>query len=202
LAIVPALIGTAVLVASAGDDSVKQISLLVYGATLVLLFTVSAIYHVGTWSLERRAMIRRFDTSNIFLMIAGTYTPVVVTVLSGTARIVMLSAIWALALAGVVIVVTRISMRHGILIGLYLALGWLSIFVLPLLVQRVGWIGVANLAAGGVFYSIGAAAYGLKRPRLWPSVFSYHELFHLLVIAASASFYLFMVRNVVPLDVR
>jgi hemolysin III len=202
LAIGPAVIGTAVLVGAAPGDSVKQLSLLLYGATLISLFTVSAIYHVGTWSPERRAMIRRLDNSNIFVMIAGTYTPIVVTVLTDFARVAMLAAIWTLAIAGVFVVVRRISLRHGILIGLYLALGWLAVLVLPLLEQRVGWGGIALLAAGGVFYSLGAASYGLKRPRLWPSVFSYHELFHLLVIAASASFYLFIARDVVPLAVR
>ncbi|HLZ07006.1 MAG TPA: hemolysin III family protein, partial [Chloroflexota bacterium] len=192
LAIGPAVIGTTILVGAAPGDSVKQLSLLIYGATLIWLFTVSAVYHVGTWSTERRATIRRLDNANIFVMIAGTYTPIVVTILSDFARVAMLAAIWTLALAGVVVVVRRISMRHGILIGLYLALGWLAVFVLPLLEQRVGWGGIATLAAGGVFFSLGAVAYGLKRPRLWPAVFSYHELFHLLVLAASASFYLFM----------
>jgi hemolysin III len=202
LAIGPAVGGTAVLVGAALGDGVKQLSLLLYGATLISLFTVSAVYHVGTWSPERRAMIRRLDNANIFVMIAGTYTPIVVIVLSGFARVAMLAAIWTLALAGVVVVVRRISVRHSILIGLYLTLGWLAVLVLPLLQQRVGWGGIAILAAGGVFFSLGAASYGLKRPRLWPSVFSYHELFHLLVIAASASFYVFMVRDVIPLAMR
>ena len=202
LAIGPAVVGTAVLVGAALGDGVKQLSLLMYGATLISLFTVSAIYHVGTWAPERRAKIRRLDNANIFVMIAGTYTPIVVIVLSDFARVAMLAAIWTLALAGVVVVVRRISTRHGILIGLYLALGWLAVLVLPLLQQRVGWSGIAILAAGGIFFSLGAASYGLKRPRLWPAVFSYHELFHLLVIAASASFYFFMVRDVVPLEMR
>jgi len=152
LAIGPAVVGTGLLVGAALGDGIKQLSLLLYGATLIWLFTVSAIYHVGTWSPERRAMIRPLDNANIFVMIAGTYTPIVVIVLSDFARVAMLLAIWTLALAGVVVVVCRISMRHGILIGLYLALGWLAGLVLPLLQQRVGWGGIAILTAGGVFF--------------------------------------------------
>jgi hemolysin III len=200
LAIGPALVGTALLVASARGDPIKQLSLLLYGATLVSLFSVSTVYHRHTWSLERRARFRRLDTATIFVMIAGTYTPIVVTVLSGLTRVAMFSAIWILAISGVVLVVCRIPVRHGILTGLYLALGWVSLIIMPQVVQRVGWGGVATLAAGGVFYSLGAAAYALKRPRLWPAVFSYHEVFHLLVIAASACFFLFMVQHVVPLQ--
>ena len=199
VAVGPALIGAALLVVSLRGDSIKQLALLVYGATLVALFVVSAAYHLHPWSPERRATVRRIDRAAIFVVIAGTYTPIVVTVLSGPNRIAMISAIWVLAISGVVLVIGRIPVRPIFLTGLYLTLGWFSVIIMPLVVERVGWGGFAILVAGGVFYSLGALVYALKRPRLWPAVFSYHEVFHLLVIAASACFFLFMVENVVPL---
>jgi hemolysin III len=200
LAIVPALLGTVVLVDATRGDGVKQASLLLYGVTLVLLFVGSAMYHVPTWSPESRATLRRIDHANIFVMIAGTYTPIAVTVLSGLVRAALLSLIWTLAIGGVAITLGRLSVPRGVLVALYLALGWISVAVMPLVVQRVGWVGFGEIAAGGVLYSLGAIVYKVKRPRLWAAVFSYHEVFHALVIAATGAFYVFIVQNVVPLS--
>jgi len=199
LAIGPALLGTVVLVEATRGDDVKQVSLLLYGVTLVMLFVGSAMYHLPTWSPESRSTLRRIDQANIFLMIAGTYTPIAVTVLSGLVRSTLLSLIWTLAVGGVAITIGRLAVSRGALVGLYLALGWISVAVMPLVVQRVGWIGFGEIAAGGLLYSVGALVYRAKRPRLWVAVFSYHEVFHALVIAAAGAFYVFMVHNVVPL---
>src|SRR5205085_1098798 len=92
--------GTIVLLARAAGDGARLISVLIYGVSLVVLFSVSALYHVGTWSPERRALLRRLDHANIFLLIAGTYTPVAVNVLRGGGRLVVLVLLWAAALAG------------------------------------------------------------------------------------------------------
>ena len=202
LAVALALFGTIVLVNATRGDNLKQLSLLLYGTTVVLLFTISATYHLGRWAPPERARLRRVDHATIFVMIAGTYTPIAVTILSGPARIALLAGIWALALLGVGLVLYRGPVRRGVLTALYLALGWLSVAIMPLVIERVGWAGVANLAAGGLLYSVGAVAYALKRPRLWASVFGYHEVFHLFVIAAGGAFYIFMLQEVVSLPIR
>lgn len=198
LAIGPAIAGTVYLVDQSTGNPVKQFSLFVYGLTLVALYSISAAYHIRLWRPRYRAVLRRFDRSAIFVMIAGTYTPIVVNELRDPARTVALLVIWVLALVGVVTVVGQLALPHGARTGLYLALGWISVALAPLVAARVGWFDLVYLVAGGVLYSLGAVTYGLKRPRLWSSVFGYHEIFHLLGIAANAAFFIFMVRDVVP----
>jgi hemolysin III len=197
LAIPPALAGATTLVVLARNNPVKVVTLAVYGAALVTLFTVSALYHRGSWSASARIRWRRADHATIFLMIAGTYTPVTATVLDGSARVALLTAIWVLALAGVATVVSGAQLPRAGLAVMYVAVGWTALWVLPQLFARVGLSGMAYLLGGAALYSAGAATYMLRRPRLWPRVFGYHEVFHLLVIAATALFFAFITRHVV-----
>ena len=193
--------GTVVLLARTAGDTPKLISVLIYGVSLVVLFTVSALYHVGSWSPSRRAVLRRLDHTNIFLFIAGTYTPVAVNVLDGAWRIVVLATLWAAALCGAVAVAPQLRIPRGALVAVYLLMGWVGLLVLPQIAARVGW-GVLLIAGGGALYSVGAVMYALRRPRLWPRVFGYHEAFHLMVIAASCLFYAFVVSFIVPHELR
>ena len=189
--------GTVFLLAKTAGDTPKQISLLIYGLSLVVLFAVSALYHVGSWSAKRRALLRRLDHANIFVLIAGTYTPVAVNVLVGGWRIGVLVTLWGAALCGSVAVAPQLRIPRWALVGVYLLMGWVGLLVLPQVASRVG-SGVLLLAGGGALYSGGAVMYALRRPRLWPRVFGYHEAFHLMVIAASCLFYAFVVGFVVP----
>ncbi len=190
-------VGTVFLLARTAGDAPKLISVLVYGLSLVVLFGVSALYHVGTWSPARRALLRRLDHANIFVFIAGTYTPVAVNVLDQPWRIAVLVTLWAAALCGALTVAPALHIPRWALTGLYLLMGWVGLLVMPQVAGRVG-AGVLLLAGGGALYSVGAVMYALRRPRLWPRVFGYHEAFHLLVIAASCLFYAFVVAFVVP----
>jgi hemolysin III len=197
VAAVIAGVGTVVLLALTAGDTPKLISVLIYGLSLVVLFAVSALYHVGTWTPRRRALLRRLDHANIFVLIAGTYTPVAVNVLGGGWRIAVLVTLWGAALCGAVAVAPVLRIPRWVLTGLYLLMGWVGLLVMPQVASRVG-AGVLLLAGGGALYSVGAVMYALRRPRLWPRVFGYHEAFHLLVIAASGLFYAFMVACIVP----
>ncbi len=190
-------VGTVFLLARTAGDGPKLISVLIYGLTLVVLFGVSALYHMGNWSPARRALLRRLDHANIFVFIAGTYTPVAVNVLDGGWRIAVLVTLWAAALCGAVAVAPVLHIPRWALTCLYLLMGWVGLVVMPQVAGRVG-AGVLLLAGGGALYSVGAVMYALRRPRLWPRVFGYHEAFHLLVIAASCLFYAFVVAFVVP----
>ena len=197
VATIPAFAGALVLVASAGTDGALRISLIVYGATLVMLFAVSATYHLAPWSPEWKARWRRLDQATIFTVIAGTYTPVVAKVLDGWSRPAILAAIWALSAAGVVLVTSPLRLNRPRIVLAYVAMGWVALAVLPELATRVGPSAVSLLIAGGFVYSLGAIVYVLQRPQLWPRVFGYHELFHLLVIAATAMFFVFIATDVV-----
>jgi hemolysin III len=191
-----ALAATVVLAVMAGDDPGRQVTIVIYGATMVLLFSGSALYHVGNWSQRTRELLRRMDHSNIFLLIAGTYTPIGFVLLDGWMRIAVLGAVWSLSLAGVAIAISGVQVPRVWLTALYLLVGWVALLTAPAIFARVG-LGGLLLVAGGALYTLGAICYALKWPKLWQRVFSYHEVFHLLVIAASATFMAFIVIYVI-----
>jgi hemolysin III len=192
----PAIAGAITLVVVSGGNLARQISLGVYGVCLILLFSVSASYHRGPWSARTRRVWRRLDHATIFLAIAGTYTPVVVNVLQGWPSIVLLVGIWVLAGSGVVIATTGIPLPRWVTVVLYLGVGWTVVFFLPALGERIHTSGLLVLAIGGALYCAGAIVYAMKRPQLWPRVFGYHEVFHILVIAATAVYFVFILATV------
>lgn len=196
--VVPAVVATAILVWLARGDAGRQLTLLVYGASSVALFTISGLYHVGTWSPPVRARWRRLDHSTIFLLIAGTYTPITLTVLSDGWKWAIFSVVWGLAIAGVVMVASPLRVPRRVLAGTYVAMGWVAIVALPVIARSVSVTAFALMLAAGAVYSLGATCYATKRPRLSPRWFSYHEVFHILVISANALFYTVMVVEVVP----
>jgi hemolysin III len=192
----PAIAGAIVLVAISGGNVARQISLGVYGVSIVLLFAVSASYHRGPWSPRTRRVWRRLDHATIFVAIAGTYTPVVVNVLQGWPSIVLLVAIWVLAISGVVVATTGVPLPRWVTVVLYIAVACTVVFFLPALADRIHASGVIILLTGGALYSAGAVVYAVKWPRLWPRVFGYHEVFHVFVIAATAVYFVFITATV------
>ena len=197
VAAAPWAAGTVVLVALAGGHPARQAGLALYGAASVWLFGVSGLYHVVTWPPRRRAALRRLDHANIFVLVAATYTPVMLTLTSPAWGISIVTAVWVLAAAGIAVSLSRVTMPRGLLAGLYLLLGWVSVVAMPVIAAAVGVGGLLLLVGAGVLYSAGAVAYALRRPALAPGWFGYHELFHALVIAANALFFAFMVLEVV-----
>lgn len=193
VAIAPATAAATLLVLNGPQDAAQRAALALYGAALILLFSVSALYHRGPWSPRVRAVWRRVDHANIFLMIAATYTAVGVIILSGTTRIAILLAVWLAAATGIVLSVLAIRLPRAVNVLLYLITGWIAIVVLPVMVPRLHTTALVVMLAGAALYSLGALSYAFRRPRLWPRVFGYHEVFHLLVIAASALFFTFVV---------
>lgn len=197
LVAVPWAVATIVLVALAAGHPARQAGLALYGAASVWLFAISGLYHVVTWPPRRRATLRRLDHANIFLLVAATYTPVMLTLTSPAWGVSIVTAVWVLAAAGVGVSLARLALPRGVLAGLYLLLGWVSIVAMPVVAAAVGVGGMAMLIGAGLLYSVGAVAYALRRPTLAPAWFGYHELFHALVIAANALFFAFMVVEVV-----
>ncbi|MGA7988886.1 MAG: hemolysin III family protein [Candidatus Dormiibacterota bacterium] len=187
-----ALAGAITLVVVSGGDVERRISLAVYGVALVLLFAVSATYHCGPWSVRTRNVWRRLDHATIFIAIAGTYTPIVVNVLRGWQSIVLLTVIWVLAGSGVIVATTGVPLPRGVVVGLYIAVAWTVIFFVPALADRIHGSGLLVIAIGGILYLAGAIVYALRWPNLWPRVFGFHEVFHLLVIAASTVYFVFI----------
>jgi hemolysin III len=153
---------------------------LVYGLSMVVLFTVSAVYHRVYWPLSIRRVIGRVDHSAIFLLIAGTYTPFCL----------LLGLVWAGAFIGIAIVIGWVGIPKPLRASLYVVLGWFVFPVVPLLRAALGDAAIGLLFVGGAFYTVGAVIYGLRRPDPFPRIFGFHEIFHLLVIAAAICHYL------------
>jgi hemolysin III len=186
------LVAGAVLVAMA-EPGAERWGCVVYALASAVLFGVSALYHRGRWSARTLALLRRLDHSNIFLMIAGTYTPICLALLDGTARDVVLTVVWVGALAGVVFRVAWLSAPPWVYTPFYVALGWVAVGVLPSLARAGGAGVVALIVVGGLAYSVGGVVYALRRPDPVPAVFGYHEVFHSCTLVGYACHYVAVV---------
>jgi hemolysin III len=193
-----AVIVTLGLLAEARDDRLRWISVLVFGITMIALYMVSAIYHIGSWRGRRYTFLRTLDHANIFLVIAGTYTPICVNVLDRQMHVPMLTLIWTLALLGAAGTTFMLRMPRIVSILMYVTMGWISLITLPSLVQLLPWQALALFGVGGLLYSIGAVVFALRRPNPLPHLFGFHEIFHLFVIAGNAVFVLVIWLWVLP----
>ncbi len=197
IAAAAALVAWIALVAAAPSPRAR-LAATVYGATLLALFTISALYHRPTWAPRARLFWRRLDHSAIFLLIAGTYTPFCL-LLGGAAGSALLAVVWTGAAAGVVQAVAWPTAPKPLVAVVYVALGWVVIPVVPILRLQLGPAFIALLAAGGITYSLGAAVYALRRPDPFPRVFGYHEVFHALVVLAAVLHFVVAARAVLAL---
>lgn len=151
----------------------------IFASTSVILFGMSAVYHRGRWNARVAAVLRRFDHANIFLLIAGTYTPLSVVLLPHTTAITVLAIVWTGAIGGILMKIFWMDAPRWLYVPIYIALGWVAIWFLPAYWNAGGPAIVWLILAGGIAYTIGAAAYGLKRPNPVPGWFGFHEVFHL-----------------------
>jgi hemolysin III len=158
----------------------------VYSLTILGLFGTSALYHRHTWRTTRsRAVMKRLDHSMIFLFIAGTYTPVAVLAMApDTARWVLI-VVWAGALAGVVLKTSWPHAPAWVGVPIYIALGWVAVFVIPDMLTNGGVAALVLLLTGGLFYTVGAVFYATRWPNPWPRTFGYHEFFHAATVLAA-----------------
>ena len=180
-----ALLAGIVLVVLAGTTK-EKVSAAVFAGTAVLLFGTSAVYHRGTWSPGVGAFLRRFDHSNIFLIIAGTYTPFALLLPTDQARR-MLIIVWSGAVLGVLFRVFWSHAPRWLYVPAYLMLGWVAVFYFGPLLEHAGAAVMTWVVIGGALYSLGAVVYGTKRPNLSPRWFGFHEVFHALTVLAFAA---------------
>ena len=155
--------------------------------TVAGLFGVSATYHRVNWvSANARRWMRRLDHSMIFCLIAGTYTPFALLVLDGPLSTAILIGVWGGALAGILLNLAWVDAPKWVTAAVYLAVGWIAVIALPDLATKLGGVAIAMIGIGGVLYTAGAVIYALRKPDPAPTVFGYHEIFHVLVILAAA----------------
>lgn len=178
-----------VLLLGVADSPAERRACLVYTLATATLFGVSALYHRGRWDARTHARLRRLDHSNIFLMIAGTYTPLCVALLDGTTQRVVLGVVWLGALAGIAFRVAWLAAPAWLYTPFYVALGWVAVAVLPDLSRAGGGTVTALIVLGGLAYSAGGVVYAVKRPDPAPATFGYHEIFHVGTLVGFACHY-------------
>ena len=158
----------------------------IYAISVAAMFGASALYHRVDWkSLAARRWMRRLDHSMIYVLIAGTYTPFALLVLDGGLAKAVLVTIWAGAALGIALEMFWSDTPKWLTATVYVMLGWVAVIAFPELASELGVLGMALVAGGGVLYTAGAVIYALRRPDPAPAVFGYHEIFHVLVIAAA-----------------
>jgi len=158
----------------------------IYAVTVAAMFGASALYHRVDWkSLSARRWMRRLDHSMIYLLIAGTYTPFALLVLDGGIANAVLIAVWSGAALGIGLKMLWPDTPKWLTAAVYVTLGWGAVIAFPELASELGFLGMFLVAGGGVLYTAGAIVYALRRPDPAPAVFGYHEIFHVLVIAAA-----------------
>jgi hemolysin III len=179
--------GIAIVVAGAGW--VTRTAAAVYALSLSGLYGVSALYHRLKWSPKALVRMQRLDHSMIFVLIAGTYTPVSLLVFDSVWSRVLLGVVWAGTIGGIVMKVWGMERTRHITGAMYIVLGWLAVLAAPWFVQRMSPLVLSLIAAGGVLYTLGAIVLLRRRPDPSPLVFGYHEVWHVMVVTAGACHY-------------
>lgn len=174
------------------------IAFAIYGLSLVVLYSMSALYHSLHVAPSQEKWLQRFDYIAIFLLIAGTYTPICLITLDGAWRWGLLGGVWSLAALGICAILFWRGHPHWIRVALYILMGWLAVAALPPLRAALPAAGIGWLIAGGLTYTIGVIFYASQRPRLWPGVFGSHDLWHVFVLGGSVCHFIMIVRYIAP----
>jgi hemolysin III len=186
----PVVVAAAIVLVALSPTTPARVANAVFGVTAVLLFGTSAVYHRGRWSPRVAGVLRRLDHTNIFLIIAGTYTPLTVLLLDRPTNRNLLVIVWTGALAGLLMRVLWLGAPRWLYVPIYVALGWVAVWFLPDFAEAGGSAVLWLVVAGGVAYTLGAVVYGLKRPNPSPRWFGFHEVFHSFTVVGFTCHYI------------
>lgn len=176
-----------------------RIGAIVFGLAMISLYTTSSLYHAIPWRDVWKRRMQRLDHSMILVLIAGTYTPVVIATLEGPLRWAVLAIAWGTVIVGAAQHLFFPREKQTFSMILAVSMGWLGLVIAWQFVQELGWIASGLAVLGGAIYTTGMILMVTNRPRLWPRVFSYHEVFHVMVVAASAVHFVMVWKYVLPL---
>ena len=186
----PLVVAAGIVLVALAPTVAARVSAAIFMTTAALLFGTSAIYHRGTWSPHTTVLLKRFDHSNIFLIIAGSYTPFAVLLLPPDRARTLLWIVWSGAVAGVLFRVFWVHAPRWLYTPVYIALGWVAVIYLPDFYRSGGAALLTLIIVGGGLYTAGALVYALKRPDPSPIWFGFHEIFHACTIAAFSVHYI------------
>jgi hemolysin III len=189
-AAIAAAVGLIILLVLGWGDPQKMFAFLIYGLSLVLMFTASAAYHLIRANPQVELRLRKLDHSAIYLLIAGTYTPVCLTFFTGFWRWGLLGIVWGFALVGILVKMFVINAPRWVTAGIYLVMGWLAVFAIPQIVTIMPAAAMFWLVAGGLFFTLGAIIYITKRMDFLPGIFGFHEVWHIFVILGCLSHFI------------
>ena len=182
--------GLIYLLVQGWDTPLKEISYVIYGLSLILMFSASAAYHLTNSSEQALLILRKLDHTAIYLLIAGTYTPMCLIFFTGFWRVGLLAIIWGLALVGIIVKLFVIKAPRWLTAGIYLIMGWLCVMAVGEMIRTMPAGAITWLIVGGLFYTIGAIIYITKKLDFVPGVFGFHEVWHIFVMLGAFSHYL------------
>lgn len=192
LAAILSVFGLGFLLYHGWGDTTRELSFLVYGISLVLMFASSAAYHLTNSNDRTMLFLRKLDHTAIYLLIAGTYTPICLNFFSGFWRLGLLAIVWGFAFTGIAVKLFIIRAPRWVTAGIYLVMGWLCIMAVGEMLRSMPAGALAWLIAGGLFYSIGAIIYITKKMDFIPGVFGFHEIWHIFVLLGAYSHFMVM----------
>lgn len=173
------------------SNAITATAFLVFGISMVLLYSTSTAYHLIDKSKQKaKLVLRKLDHIMIFVFVAGSYTPICLLVLQKSIGYKLLALVWSITVIGAIIKLFWITAPNWVSSMLYIGMGWLAVLVLSPLVKTMSLAGMVWLIAGGLFYTIGGVIYGLKKPNISKKYFGFHELFHIFVLAGSLCHYI------------
>lgn len=186
-----------VIFSSPSISGLKLTGVIIFGLSLIFLYTASSVYHLVNSSEKVLKFLRRLDHSMIFILIAGTYTPICLIALNGTLRWVLFITVWSMAIAGILFKMIWFDLPRWISTSFYIGMGWLAIFVISPISKVLSISGVAWLLLGGIFYTVGGIIYAAKWPKLNLKLLGFHEIFHIFVLLGSFSHYICVLKYVI-----
>ena len=187
---VPTSVAAGIVLVATASARDGRIASAVFATAAAFLFVVSALLHRGSWSPRVEGVLRRIDHSNIYLIIAGTYTPFAVLALPSGQDRTLLTIVWTGAAAGVILRAFWLAAPRWLTTVLYVVVGWVAILFLPSLIDGAGVPAVTLIVVGGILYTLGAVVYAIKRPNPSPDWFGFHEVFHTFTVAAFITHYI------------
>jgi len=181
-------------VAIANRNVWQIVAFSIFGSSMILLYSASAIYHLVNTSVRAIGILRKLDHSMIFVLIAGTYTPICLILLRGIVGYSMLSVIWSCAIIGIVLKMYFMNVPRWLYTGVYLLMGWLALVVIVPLFKVAGIGAVLWLLIGGLFYTLGGVIYAIKKPNIIPHWLGFHEIFHVFTMLGSVSHFIMILK--------